>query len=263
MLVFISWSKPDAKAVAVELKHCIDMCLGAAGVSAWMSEIDIQKGARWSTEVANKLENTSTGIICVTPENVREPWLYFEAGALSKSVSDAAVHPLLLGSLEANALPTPLGQFQATRFGKEAIIDLLLTIARSVDAKVRDADVRARLDRSWNAIEKAEAAVSRKEPDLEPRPVRQAAQKEIPKPNDPIQLTELEELAYRILVGAGVPLSPEECSRSIGGHVLRAETALDGLVGKGLAIEHLNYAHGTRYSLSKLGKRSAVESGLV
>lgn len=53
----------------------------------------------------------------VTKESVEAPWLLFEAGALSKSLSRAKVVPLLFG-MELTDLRGPLVQFQAATFEK-------------------------------------------------------------------------------------------------------------------------------------------------
>ena len=60
-----------------------------------VSSEDIDKGARWSTDIAKELEDCSFGILCVTKENLEAPWLLFEAGALSKMMQKGAVCPFL------------------------------------------------------------------------------------------------------------------------------------------------------------------------
>ena len=55
-----------------------------------------------------ELDTTNCGIICVTPDNMREPWLHFEAGALSKSVKQAQVHPFLLKDMLGRDIVLPI-----------------------------------------------------------------------------------------------------------------------------------------------------------
>lgn len=92
-----------------------------------MSASDIEKGSRWGTEIAAELADTSIGIICLTPENLTEPWILFEAGALSKYVDLASVCPFLFEVEPAN-LVGPLVQFQATRADRNDVLRLLQTI---------------------------------------------------------------------------------------------------------------------------------------
>lgn len=66
-------------------------------VDPWMSA-ELQKGARWGTEVAKTLEQSRFGIVCLTKENLNENWILFEAGALSKA-TDGNVWTLLLISI--------------------------------------------------------------------------------------------------------------------------------------------------------------------
>lgn len=81
--VFISWSGPRSKSAAEILKRWLPIVVHTA--NPWMSATDIDKGTRWSEEVAAALDTMKAGIICLTPENLSAEWLLFEAGALSKT----------------------------------------------------------------------------------------------------------------------------------------------------------------------------------
>src|SRR6266705_3132311 len=112
MSVFISWSGKRSKELALLLRNWLPNVL--QGLDVWMSDSDIDAGTRSMTEISEHLKTAKIGIICVTPENqTYAPWLLFEAGAISKTVSDAArVCPYLL-NLQANQLVGPLAQFQS------------------------------------------------------------------------------------------------------------------------------------------------------
>jgi hypothetical protein len=110
--VFISWSGERSKCVAEALRNWIPKIINA--VLPWLSSADIDKGARWSADVASKLESSKVGIICLTPSNVHSDWILFEAGALSKILKNTFVCPLLIG-MEPSDIKGPLAQFQATR----------------------------------------------------------------------------------------------------------------------------------------------------
>jgi hypothetical protein len=66
---------------------------------------DIEKGKRWSDEVASQLEVSSLGIFCLTPENLSEPWLHFEAGAVAKQRSESRPMTFLVGLDKSDARP--------------------------------------------------------------------------------------------------------------------------------------------------------------
>jgi len=130
MKVFISWSGPISKKVAEALTDWLGNVIQAA--KPWMSSENIEKGARWSTDLAQQLEESKVGIICVTPDNINAPWLNFEAGALSKTLADSFVSPYLFG-LEPTDLTGPLVQFQVTRANKEDTKRLVRTINKALE----------------------------------------------------------------------------------------------------------------------------------
>lgn len=111
MDVFISWSGEVSKRFALAFKDWISNVIQS--IKPWMSSEDIEKGARWSTEIAEKLESCQIGVLCITKENFKEPWINFEAGALSKRLGESKVCTLLL-DLKATDISGPLVQFQAT-----------------------------------------------------------------------------------------------------------------------------------------------------
>jgi len=79
-----------------------------------MSELDIDKGERWGSVLAEVLGSAKVGIFCLTPANVTRPALLFEAGAISKSVAEGRACVLLDG-MQSPDLSWPWSQFQATK----------------------------------------------------------------------------------------------------------------------------------------------------
>jgi len=96
-------------------------------VEPWMSDEDIQKGERWNSVLAAKLETATVGIICLTRDNLNSSWILFESGAISKKVASAFVCPLLIG-LEPTEVAGPLASFQLTRSNKHDMKKLVRTI---------------------------------------------------------------------------------------------------------------------------------------
>jgi hypothetical protein len=96
-------------------------------VEPWLSEADVSAGDRWAQEVAKELEASNFGIICVTPENLKEPWILFEAGALAKSMNGSRVIPLLF-NLEFSDITGPLAQFQAKKFARQGLGEVIESI---------------------------------------------------------------------------------------------------------------------------------------
>ncbi len=123
MKVFISWSGEKSKAAATALREWLPCVFQA--VKPWMSETDIDAGARWSAKISAALEGTNIGIVCVTKQNLTAPWLLFEAGALAKTVEESKVIPYLLDLEPADIPQGPLSQFQAKRANKKETFELL------------------------------------------------------------------------------------------------------------------------------------------
>jgi hypothetical protein len=125
MDIFISWSGDRSRAVAEALRDWLPMIINAA--KPFLSAADIDKGSRWSSEIAVKLQNSKAGIICLTPSNLDSNWILFEAGALSKTLQSTFVCPLLIG-LQPTDVQGPLAQFQAARATKDDFLKLLKTL---------------------------------------------------------------------------------------------------------------------------------------
>src|SRR5437879_5490786 len=129
MDIFISWSGPRSRAVAETLREYLPMIVNA--FSPWLSSADIDKGARWSSDLAAALATATAGIICLTPNNLAAPYVLFEAGALSKTVEKPFVCTLLIG-MEPSDVSGPLAQFQATKPTKEDLLQLLKSLNKAL-----------------------------------------------------------------------------------------------------------------------------------
>ncbi len=149
--IFISWSGERSRAIAECLTQWLRKVIQVS--KPWMSDFDIEKGERWSEEIGNSLSSHNIGIICVTPENYKASWLIFEAGALSKSLGDAKVCPLLLG-MSPSELSGPLTQFQATVFDKNDFFKLIKTLNSEIDdLKLEEKILKDAFENYWPELE--------------------------------------------------------------------------------------------------------------
>ncbi len=151
MKVFISWSGERSRHVAEFLRQWLHDVIQAA--QPWMSGADINAGARWSAEIQGELAETRFGIVCLTRDNLHEPWILFETGALAKTVDDTFVCPYLL-DLKPSELPAgPLAQFQAKEATKEGTWDLVKAVNNALkDHGEPEAVVRRRFDKWWEEL---------------------------------------------------------------------------------------------------------------
>lgn len=147
MDVFISWSGERSGAAAKALRDWLPKIINA--IKPWLSSADIDKGARWSTDIASRLEIAKAGIICLTPSNLHSDWILFEAGALSKTLKNTFVCPLLIG-LEPTDIKGPLAQFQTTRATKEELLPLLKTLNGALgDSALPDSHIDEAFEVWW------------------------------------------------------------------------------------------------------------------
>lgn len=126
MKIFLSWSGEVSREVALILRDWIPSVIQS--VDPYVSSEDIDKGARWSSDIAKELESSSFGILCVTSENINAPWLNFEAGALSKTVEKSRVCPFLFGVKRSEIKEGPVLQFQSAIYDKEEVFKMLTSV---------------------------------------------------------------------------------------------------------------------------------------
>lgn len=127
--VFISWSGERSRIMAQSLRTWLPNVIQR--VKPWVSTRDLWKGVLWDRELAVILEKINVGILCVTRENPKEPWLLFEAGSLAK-IGKARVFPLLL-DMEFDELSEPLQKFHSVKSEKDDIFQMLDSINNVVD----------------------------------------------------------------------------------------------------------------------------------
>jgi TIR domain len=128
MKVFISWSGSKSHKVALIFRDWLPSVIQS--IVPYVSSEDIDKGARWSTDIAKELENSTFGILCVTKDNINAPWLSFEAGALSKTMDKSFVTPFLF-DIRRSEVNGPMLQFQSTIFEKEDIRKMVKSLNKA------------------------------------------------------------------------------------------------------------------------------------
>lgn len=152
MKIFISWSGTSSHSVALALKEWLPSVIQA--VEPFVSSEDIQKGVRSFPEISQELEAAHFGIVCLTPENLSAPWLLFEAGALSKSLGQGRVSPLLVGVKESD-VKGPLAQFQMTKVESGDVRKLVKTMNAQLPESQRldDSILVKAFDKWWPDLE--------------------------------------------------------------------------------------------------------------
>ncbi|MEQ9503722.1 MAG: toll/interleukin-1 receptor domain-containing protein [Deltaproteobacteria bacterium] len=170
--VFLSYSGERSKALAVILKNALGQI---DGVTAWLADADIYAGDDWREKVTSALERAAVGVLCLTRENHRSPWVHFEAGHLAH-YRDTPVIPYRL-ELEVHELEGPLAQYQTCACDERGTFELFRSVVKkALGVELEEErfgqiwpDLRARLE----AIpESPSSLLDRYELEQEPRLVR-------------------------------------------------------------------------------------------
>lgn len=152
MRVFISWSGPRSKEVGEALRDWLPDVLHS--VTPFMSTVDIHKGREFTKVLRTELAGSDFGVLCLTKDNRRSPWLLFESGALATVVDDPeADKPYLcpyLIDMEPTDLPGPLVNFQAATADEAGTRDLVRSLNSANNIlKLSESQVRKSFDHWW------------------------------------------------------------------------------------------------------------------
>lgn len=128
---FISWSAPAGREVAEALKEYLGVVLPT--MPFFVSSKDIKSGAVWIKEIGDQLNTVVSGIAVVTPDSLKSPWLFFEAGALAKEglsrgQPDTTLYPYLFGVEKSTLAGTPLSGFFAETASRSGTLRLVKSI---------------------------------------------------------------------------------------------------------------------------------------
>ena len=161
--VFISWSGKKSEQLAEAIYEWLPAVLQFA--KPYFTPSDIDKGAKWNSEISNKLNDCKVGIICLTKDNLSSPWILFEAGALSKNFESSRVTSVLfgLGTTDVNG---PLASFQNTKFNEKEIKKLVESINTSVggESKLAATTLNTVFKKWWPDLETKINQILEKQP---------------------------------------------------------------------------------------------------
>jgi hypothetical protein len=258
MRVFISWSGSRSHEIALALRDWLPTVL--PGAEPWVSSEDIDKGARWTVELGRELDAARFAILCLVPENLGEPWVIFEAGAMSRSIETARVAPLLVGAAIKD-VPGPLGQFQCTAFEKEDVRRLMRSINRALGEPVDRGRLDEAFEQRWPELEACVEAIEvppRAAPERDPSPIV-----EEPGFARPATLPQEQVKILRVLArNPGTSPGADQLAYLIGENQTRTQYHLDRLRGEGLINHRLNATRPPAYYLTEDGRAYVVENNL-
>jgi hypothetical protein len=118
----------------------------------FMSAHDLGSGVRWSNQLSKELDGATFGIVCLTPDNIHNDWILYEAGALTKHV-DGRACCLLLQGLKPTDITGPLAQFQSRLFNKVEFSALIRDVNALLAEPLSDSSMQLILTKWWPDIE--------------------------------------------------------------------------------------------------------------
>jgi hypothetical protein len=119
-----------------------------------MSSKDIAKGREWFQELQSVLTKVQFCIICVTPENVRSPWIYYETGAIAAKGSGVLICPYLVGVSPNMLTDGPLGQWQCTVAERDDTWELVKSLNKNALTSGHDLSLlKSNFDGRWSDFE--------------------------------------------------------------------------------------------------------------
>jgi len=154
MSIFISWSGDRSHAIARGIKKLLLATVRTLRDEDVFISDQIEKGMAWFDAIAEELQRSQVGIVCLTPENLQSPWLHFEAGALARRMTEGSPStatnenegtPEPRSSRHRNQLFTvlhgvtgaevrgPLSAYHATSTTRAEMGDLFRSVARILD----------------------------------------------------------------------------------------------------------------------------------
>lgn len=167
MKIFLSWSGERSQKVAQLLDEWLSCVMQTC--TPWISTKGIESGSIWFNEIQSQLQDTSTGIVCLTPENKNNPWILFEAGALTKGLSDSRVCTLLIG-LTPSDVTGPLAQLNHTVINKVSIYNLFRTVNSRLSAPLEEKIFDRAFNTYWDEFSKQLLNIEQLQPDDAPEP---------------------------------------------------------------------------------------------
>ncbi len=151
MGVLISWSKKQSREMASIFHGWLPKVV--PGFKPWMSSKDIDKGKQWFGELQDFLGEATSCIICVTAENVRSPWIYYEMGAIAAKKQDVLVCPYLVGVGVSMIADGPLAQYQCTEATKEETLALIRSLNKALATPHDEGLLTGNFETRWPEFE--------------------------------------------------------------------------------------------------------------
>lgn len=161
MRLFLSCAGKKTYALAELFKDWIQEVI--QGITPpFVSSQSIEDGKRWGLELAKELEVSNTGIIFLTKESIGAPWIFFEAGAMSKKFKSSRVYTLIFEDINLSDVPSPLTQFQNTVYNRDRAWKLVKELNKYFGKIKVEKNLQIRFDSTWDKFNKSVQLILKK-----------------------------------------------------------------------------------------------------
>lgn len=152
MDVLLTWSGSASHEIAVNLRDWLPEVL--PGIAPWVSSEDIAKGKRWTTELHAQLDKTRVSITCITAQNVKSPWVFYEVGYIAAKQAEGIVCPYLVAVDSRLVKDSPIGLFQWTEANKDDTWKLIKSINEQLRTKHDEKLLKGNFDTKWPKLKR-------------------------------------------------------------------------------------------------------------
>jgi hypothetical protein len=149
MKIFISQSQERGRALADALAKFVRIVVPTA--EPWVSTADLEKGSKWRAQLEQNLEQAGAGIVCLTPENLNDRWVLFEAGALSLKPLGRLWTFVL--DVPYSQIEPPLSEFQHTIPQRDDVLKMIQSISAIAGPPRKPEDLKMVFDLLWPTFE--------------------------------------------------------------------------------------------------------------
>jgi hypothetical protein len=144
MKVRVAYSERTTQEFAAALNDWLTKLLPPCTVELWTCAEEAR---------AHSSEGHAATCICVTPEALEDPDLYFAAGAAHPETPNGLAVPVVLDLEPEDLGGTPFSVFQAARADREGLLILATTFTETITPTLSGSELVAAFDRLWPECE--------------------------------------------------------------------------------------------------------------
>lgn len=162
MNVFLSWSKPKSKELAIATKAFLEGMFRKS-IEIWISNEGIKFGEMSLLEINMALRKSEKCLVFLTKDNIKSPWIMYESGAVAVAnyqenntqKTKSSVIPIVFEEIEDKEFEkNPINQFQRLMFTKNNMRNLVKQLNEVMGAFDNEELLKAQFEINWKELNK-------------------------------------------------------------------------------------------------------------